>query len=143
MKLGRAKDVHEVSFDLTPMIDVVLLLIIFFMLSSQFAQSDRAPMDLPREEGRPATPDGTSLVVIDVQGDDRYRLFGQTMTLNQVASAVAELVGRAGEQSQPDLVVRAPRTSTAASLNRLAVALARAGVRTWKLATDGGSGEGG
>ncbi|NBX32603.1 MAG: hypothetical protein EBR07_07690, partial [Planctomycetes bacterium] len=32
-------DGSDASFDLTPMIDVILLLIIFFMLSSQFATS--------------------------------------------------------------------------------------------------------
>ena len=144
MKHGRAKQVQEVSFDLTPMIDVVLLLIIFFMLSSQFSQTDRAPMDLPKEQGRPSKPDGASLVVIDVEGENRYRLFGETMNLTEVAAAVAEQVasGWAGA-ARLDLVVRAPRTSSAAALNRLAEALARTGIRTWKLATEGeGGGEG-
>jgi len=145
MKFGRPKEFREVSFDLTPMIDVVLLLIIFFMLSSQFAQTGRAPMDLPKEQGRPSTPEGQSVVVIDVEGTDRYRLLGETLSLVEVASAVAEQMGGSNDKAQPELVVRAPRMSAAAPLNRLAEALAGAGVRTWKLATegDGGVGEGG
>lgn len=140
MRAGHAKQVHEASFDLTPMIDVVLLLIIFFMLSSQFAQADRAPMDLPREQGRPSTPEGAAQIVIDVEGDNRYRLLGQTMTLGEVATAVGDQVTRSGESAAIDLVVRAPRSSAAGPLNRLAEALTRAGVRTWKLATEGEGG---
>ena len=137
MKLGRPKELHEASFDLTPMIDVVLLLIIFFMLSSQFAQGQRTPMDLPQEPGRQAKPEGTSMIVIDVESADRYRLLDQSLSLSEVATAVAEQVGRAAAGAQPDLVVRAERATPAAALNRLAAALARVGVRSWKLETSG------
>ncbi|HUU83055.1 MAG TPA: biopolymer transporter ExbD [Phycisphaerae bacterium] len=38
------------GFNMTPMIDVVFLLIIFFMLVSQFASAENVPMDLPKPE---------------------------------------------------------------------------------------------
>src|SRR5215475_2503474 len=113
MKLGRPKELREATFDLTPMIDVVLLLIIFFMLSSQFAQAQRAPMDLPKEQGRPSKPEGPSLVVIDVVGPDRYRLFDVSMSLTEVVTAVAAQLGAADPSAQPDLVIRAARNTSA------------------------------
>ena len=146
MKVGRPKELQEASFDLTPMIDVVLLLIIFFMLSSQFAQAQRRPMDLPQEAGRPSKPEGTSVVVVDIDGPDRYRLLEQSMSLSEVAAAVADQVGRSADGAQQlELVVRAERRTPALALNRLAEALTRVGVRTWKLATlgDGAPASGG
>lgn len=43
-----------VSFNMTPMIDVVFLLIIFFMLVSTFASAENIPLDLPKPENSQA-----------------------------------------------------------------------------------------
>ena len=52
----------EIVFDLTNFIDVVLLLIIFFMLTAQFAKSEQAEMDLPKEKGdAPSSASGAAL----------------------------------------------------------------------------------
>lgn len=51
MRLNRPRELAEAPFDLTPMVDVVLLLIIFFMLSAQFAETFGSPMNLPGEKG--------------------------------------------------------------------------------------------
>ncbi|MFN7440054.1 MAG: ExbD/TolR family protein, partial [Phycisphaerales bacterium] len=49
MRLFKRKDIPEAGFDLTAMIDIVLLLIIFFTLTSQFVQTLQRPMPLPAE----------------------------------------------------------------------------------------------
>lgn len=138
MRLGRPRPIHEATFDLTPMIDVVLLLIIFFMLSSQFAQAQRRPIDVPNEAGEDVPRDSADLVIVDIDGPDRYFIAGARMGLADVAAAMEkEMKRRAGTGAPMDLVVRASRNSPAAELNRLAEALAKVGVRTWKLATSG------
>ena len=138
MKLGRQKPIPEATFDLTPMIDVVLLLIIFFMLSSQFAQAERRAIDVPREAGEQVPKDSADLVIVDIDGPDRYFVSGAKMNLAGVAAAMErEMKQRAAGALPLDLVVRASRNSPAAELNRLAEALAKVGVRTWKLATAG------
>jgi len=38
------------AFNMTPMIDVVFLLIVFFMLVSTFASAEHVPMDLPQPD---------------------------------------------------------------------------------------------
>ncbi len=38
------------AFNMTPMIDVVFLLIVFFMLVSAFASAENIPMDLPQPD---------------------------------------------------------------------------------------------
>ena len=39
---------RRIGFNMTPMIDVVFLLIIFFMLVSNFASAENVPMELPK-----------------------------------------------------------------------------------------------
>lgn len=138
MRLGHQRPIAEATFDLTPMIDVVLLLIIFFMLSSQFAQAQRRPIDVPLERGEQTPKESADLVIVDIDGPDRYFVSGTKMTLAEVAGTMERELKRRSSGAAPlDLVVRAPRASPAAELNRLAEALAKVGVRTWKLATAG------
>jgi biopolymer transport protein ExbD len=128
------------SFDLTPMIDVVLLLIIFFTLTSQFAKTQQAPMDLPREKGEKAPPDKPASLVIDLNREGKFSVLGTEADLPSVTRMVEGEVLRAGDSEQLDLVIRAHRECPAVFLNRLAESLAKIGVRNWKLAT---AGEGG
>ena len=41
----------EVSINLTPLIDVVFLLLIFFMVSTSFSEMTQLVVDLPEAEG--------------------------------------------------------------------------------------------
>ena len=59
----------EVSINLTPLIDVVFLLLIFFMVSASFSALTQLVVDLPEAEGAPASTDTTLLLVIDVEGN--------------------------------------------------------------------------
>ena len=59
----------EVSINLTPLIDVVFLLLIFFMVSTSFSELTQLVVDLPEAEGAPAGTDNALLLVVDVQGD--------------------------------------------------------------------------
>jgi biopolymer transport protein ExbD len=138
MKFGRSRVPHEASFDLTPLIDVVLLLIIFFMLTAQFARMQLSAMDLPREKGLEAGKPGAATVIIDLRKDGSMALMNNPMDMKAIVREIESEVGTSG--AGLDLTVRAERTCPAVHLNRLADALAGIGVRNWKLAT---SGEGG
>ena len=59
----------EVSINLTPLIDVVFLLLIFFMVSTSFAELTQLLVDLPGAEGAPASTDTMLLLVVDVEGN--------------------------------------------------------------------------
>lgn len=133
MRFGRAHTPTEATFDLTPMIDVVLLLIIFFTLTSQFAKTQQAPMDLPREKGEKATQAKPAELVIDLRKDGTLSVLGVQTDLPKLTRMVEGEVLRVGEGL--DLTVRAERTCPAVFLNKLAEALAAIGVRNWKLAT--------
>ena len=59
----------EVSINLTPLIDVVFLLLIFFMVSTSFSELTQLVVDLPQAEGTPASADPSVLLVVDVAGN--------------------------------------------------------------------------
>jgi biopolymer transport protein ExbD len=138
VRFGRSRVPHEATFDLTPLIDVVLLLIIFFMLTAQFARMQLSAMDLPRERGLEAGKPGAATVIIDLRKDGSMALMNNAMDMKSIVREVQAEVAKNG--AALDLTVRAERTCPALHLNQLADALAAIGVKNWKLAT---SGEGG
>ena len=59
----------EFSINLTPLIDVVFLLLIFFMVSTSFSELTQLVVDLPEAEGALASTNTTLLLVVDVEGN--------------------------------------------------------------------------
>lgn len=50
MKIRKPRTLEDVKMDMTPMIDVVFNLIIFFMLITQMVTIERAELELPRAD---------------------------------------------------------------------------------------------
>lgn len=138
MKLARQQHAREASFDLTPMIDVVFLLIIFFTLTSQFSNVSLKPLDLPQELGEkaPQTPSPFTLV-LSVSRDGIVTLDDTAYDPAALAPIIANEVRRAGGADALEVVMRGDRMLPASKLEPLINVLSAAGVRKWKLATSG------
>ncbi len=64
-----AQDNDEIEFNLIPLIDVILTLLIFFMVTTTFDQRSMLKVDLPQASEAATEPVGEGLVlVIDTQG---------------------------------------------------------------------------
>lgn len=133
MRLSRGRHPQEASFDLTPMIDVVLLLIIFFTMTSTFARTEQKMLDLPKQPGDARQAVASAATFVDVDREGRISILGDRKSLDDLVRAVKVDVGRTG--GALDLVIRADKTAAAKHINAIAEALAAAGVRHWKLAT--------
>src|ERR1043165_299487 len=104
MRFGKSRVPSEASFDLTPMIDVILLLIIFFTLTSQFATTQQRPMDLPKEKGEKSPEKASASLVIDLDKDGTYSVLGSPAELQGLVTMVQGEVQRLGTGF--DLIVR-------------------------------------
>ncbi len=72
-RIGRSR---QVDFNMTPMIDVVFLLIIFFLVSSHLAQQETdRQLDLPRAtSGYDSGASGLTRVTVNIVSDGRILL---------------------------------------------------------------------
>ena len=59
---------RTLSVNLTPMIDVVFLMIVFFMLVAELTRARALDLEPPREAGIEAAEDGTLLIQVDAEG---------------------------------------------------------------------------
>jgi biopolymer transport protein ExbD len=136
MKFFRPKVTPEATFDLTNMIDVVLLLIIFFMLTAQFAKSNQKEMDLPQQKGAASAKESDLAVTVAIERDGVLRLHEQIVDHDRLVQIIAGDARRLGRDVKEfDITIRADRQCSASHLNTLVSALSRIGVKRWRLAT--------
>jgi len=75
------------SVNMTPMIDVVFLLIIFFLVSSHLAKREsKPPMRLPTASRQPAIESSVGRLVIHIQADDSITVGGSVVNRDQLAA---------------------------------------------------------
>lgn len=131
-----------ISVDLTPMIDVVFQLIIFFMFTSQFGELRRTEVDLPREQGEEETTRQQAAMIIDLTREGTYRFESEDTSLLEIERIAAIGVANQSEGAPFDVLIRPDRNASVVYLDRLLLRLSSVGVQKWKLATvepDGGA----
>ena len=105
MNLGSAKK-QSPEVNLTPLIDVVFLLIIFFMVSTTFDRDSQLMIDLPEASVEPVEVTEEPIeITIDAQG--RFYVDGKQLVNTQLKSIKRALLEAAGERAEPTLVISA------------------------------------
>jgi biopolymer transport protein ExbD len=102
---------EEVSVDLTPLIDVVFLLLIFFMVSTTFTKESHLEIDLPQSSAEPAKPSVKEIeVIINAKGEyavnDRNLVNNQEETLKKAVQKLSE-----GNTKIPFIITADAKTS--------------------------------
>lgn len=92
---------EEVGINLTPLIDVVFLLLIFFMVSTTFTRETQLSIDLPEAQGQPREADDREIeILIDEAGT--LRVNGQGLVDNRMRTLQAAIYKiSAGDTTMP------------------------------------------
>ncbi|MEQ8861375.1 MAG: biopolymer transporter ExbD [Pseudomonadales bacterium] len=87
----------EAGVDLTPLIDVVFLLLIFFMVSTTFIRETQLKIDLPEASGElQEIEEDVIEITVDRRGD--YAVNQQLLVNNQMDTLLRALRERLGER---------------------------------------------
>lgn len=78
MSFGRRRRRPDAIIDLTPMVDLFLLLILFFALATTFAHQTRLGIELPEANGQPPASDAQAIEV-SVSESGEYAVNGQAL----------------------------------------------------------------
>lgn len=141
MRFSTPERTHLVRLELTAMIDVVFLLIIFFMTTAQFVQRARANLDLPLEVGEKEGELAAPPMVINILNEP-YQPFvvgpnriGVTELLHMVDSELDRFLAGGGRMEDFEVTIRADRNASSRILNDLGTAFKERGITRWRLAT--------
>lgn len=96
----------EIDLNLTPLIDVVFLLLIFFMVSTTFEQASKLKIDLPEASAKAVQhPDKKIVIGIDVKG--RFYINDRQLVNTQIKTLKIALLKVAGDNKDLPIVLRA------------------------------------
>jgi biopolymer transport protein ExbD len=95
---------EEPEINVVSLIDVVLMLVVFFMLSSSFVGEGRLRIQLPNASAVPLERPGGEPLVIAVSANDAYLVNGRELvngSADTLRTAIVQVVGdsRAGQVS--------------------------------------------
>ena len=129
------------AVDMTPTIDIVFQLLIFFLTTAQLAQFSRADLDLPTESGEQVEATEEAGLIINILPDGTIQIAGKPLDDESFAIMAEELAMEMDAESLLRLrpLVRADKAAPAARLNRVLELLQRVGVPSVRIATSPGN----
>lgn len=123
--------------EMTPMIDIVFLLIIFFMVAAQFAQQARLDLHLPEEKGESLKDSQNAGLVINIREDGAIILDTDSppITLDELENKIKIAISSDGAPWQ-NLLIRADQNATSTALNDVLRLLNKHGLSAARIATE-------
>jgi biopolymer transport protein ExbD len=112
MKLQARKAKDDPEINLISLIDIALLLVIFFMLSSTFTQEGRLKIELPQASLVPTGKQKSDPLVVSVTQSGTYRVNDKELINNSPDTLRAAILEVAGADRSKPVTVRADARST-------------------------------
>ena len=112
MRLTSRKPKEDPEINLIPLIDVALLLVIFFMLSSTFMQEGRLKIELPQASLAPTGKQKSDPLVVSVTQAGTYRVNDRELINSSTDTLRAAIMEVAGADRDKPVTVRADGRAT-------------------------------
>ena len=126
---------EEPEINVVSLIDVVLLLVVFFMLSSRFTEEGRMRVHLPSASAVPLEKATTEPLVITVTQQGSYRVNERELINSSQETLRAALLKEAGTNRNQRVTVRADARATHQSVITAMDVLGRLGFAEINIAT--------
>jgi biopolymer transport protein ExbD len=134
------RPVRDVDVNLTPLIDVVFLLLIFFMVTTTFERHAELKIDLPEASTEPLAGESKDLeLVIDAQG--RYYLDGKELVNTRAETVYQALQEAIADNTETPLIIRADAMTPHQAVVTAMDAAGRLGLNRMSIATTPSEGD--
>lgn len=126
MNFQRRRRPEEPEINLIPMIDVLLVILIFLMTTTSYAKFSELQINLPQAGGEAVVTQAKPINVA-VDASERYAINNQGLSYTGVDSLAASLKNAAGDQADPTIIINADAKATHQSVINVMEAARRAG----------------
>jgi biopolymer transport protein ExbD len=122
----RTQPHEEPTLNLTPMIDVILVLIIFFMVATKFAEEERSvDLQVPSISDRNAAMTAPEPKVVNVHRDGHISLGAHQVTLDELRQ---QLAAARAQYRRLNVLIRGDQLATHGQMTKVYDACKRAGI---------------
>lgn len=110
-KKNKVEAEDKAEIDLTPMLDVVFIMLIFFIVTASFIKEKSVGVNVPEDNDQPPPPDDESKnILISVNSTDDIYIDNRRVDIRAVRSLIAQ---KSAENPEGGVVVRMHEQSTA------------------------------
>ena len=130
-RVSRNKQEEDAKIDITPMLDVVFIMLIFFIVTASFIKESGAKVNKPSADTFEKKPKATILLAINEKDEiwlDRRKLDPRAVKAN--------LSRLRAENPEGEVIVQADEESTAETVMKVVSALKDAGIPVPTIATE-------
>jgi biopolymer transport protein ExbD len=124
-KRNRDGDADEAQIDLTPMLDVVFIMLIFFIVVASFLKEAGIEMNRP-DSSQSNPPDDATSILVTITGDDQIWMENRRIDIRAVRANIARMLASDPEQS---FTVKTEPGASAGTLLEVGDAAREAGVK--------------
>ncbi|MGI9292998.1 MAG: ExbD/TolR family protein [Pseudomonadales bacterium] len=103
----RPRPASQVDVNLTPLIDVVFLLLIFFMVSTTFTKETHLDIDLPEANAKPTEQQEQDRIEVVINAMGGYSVNGRALVNNEPTTLNKALRETAGKERSQAFVITA------------------------------------
>jgi biopolymer transport protein ExbD len=135
MRLTKQRRRTTADMNMTPMIDIVFLLIIFFMTVTQVSEINKEQLPLPQQAGSEDQKPVTITINVNQAGD--VIVSGTTITTAHLLTIVSQELAKVGDD--PNLltiVIRADRHGDSSTVNQIVTSLGRLQISRIRIAVE-------
>lgn len=111
MNFQRGKKHEELEINFIPLIDVLLVIIIFLIVSATFSRTSELQINLPTAEAN-APQEKPLTITVEVDANGRYMVNGNTVNGADVSAISSALVKAVGDGKEPTIIINADAKAT-------------------------------
>ena len=139
MNFQRGRKHEELEMNLVPLIDVLLVIIIFLVVSTTFSRVSELQINLPTAEAN--APEEKPLVInVEIDASGRYVINKNAVSEPTVNAIAAALQSAVGDKKDPTIIINADAATTHQSVINVMEASRQAGYTHITFATQVKSG---
>ena len=128
MRLSKRSGSRLLRMNMTPMIDIVFLLLIFFMTVTQASRIKEEQLELPQQEG--SRDKETSSLTINIRQDGQLVMLGRALQLDRLLTLVNEELARVdNDPRRINIELRVDQRGESRAANQVAKSLEQLNIK--------------
>ena len=131
-KIGKEKDQDGAEIDLTPMLDVVFIMLIFFIVVASFIKEAGVEVNRP-DDNQPENPEDSTSILVEVASDNQIWMENRRVDIRAVRANIQRLLA---EDPEAPVTIKVEKGAEAGIVVDVADAARESGVAAVNWASD-------
>ena len=108
-RLGKGKDGEETDIDITPMLDVVFIMLIFFIVTASFVKESGIDINKPPASNEPPPTDAPRPIVVEINELDEIRIEDRLIDTRAIKPTITRMKAESPDSA---VIVKVAKKST-------------------------------